>query len=130
VEAGTARTVAAFVAGIDVHSRAVSRLNCRRRHGWRPSRNRDLPPESPDACIWSFECTFCASCAAEKLHGICPNCSGELVVRPIRPAAKLANNPPAIRRVWKRKLHRPGQAITESITYRDIEKINFLALKN
>jgi hypothetical protein len=63
--------------------------------------NRDLPPESPEARICSFECTFCAACVAEKLAGICPNCGGELVVRPIRPAAKLANNPPSSRRVWK-----------------------------
>jgi hypothetical protein len=38
---------------------------------------------------------------AEKLNGICPNCGGELVVRPIRPATKLANNPPSSRRIWK-----------------------------
>ena len=34
--------------------------------------NRDLPPDSPDARICSFECTFCAGCVAEKLNGICP----------------------------------------------------------
>jgi hypothetical protein len=51
--------------------------------------DRDLPPDSPDARICSFECTFCAICAAEKLGGICPNCSGELVRRPIRPPAAL-----------------------------------------
>jgi hypothetical protein len=59
----------------------------------------DLPPESTEARICSFECTFCASCAASKLHGICPNCGGELLPRPRRPASKLANNPPSSRRV-------------------------------
>jgi hypothetical protein len=63
--------------------------------------DRDLPPDSPDARICSFECTFCAGCVAEKLNGICPNCGGELVVRPIRPAAKLTNNPPSTHRIWK-----------------------------
>jgi len=63
--------------------------------------DRDLPPESADARICSFECTFCASCADEKLRGICPNCGGELVRRPRRPAARLANNPASTDRVLK-----------------------------
>lgn len=36
-----------------------------------------------DARICSHECTFCVSCTGE-IHGICPNCSGELVPRPKR----------------------------------------------
>jgi uncharacterized protein len=57
--------------------------------------NKDLPPAALDAMICSFECTFCAACADTKLRGTCPNCSGTLVPRPIRPANKLANNPPS-----------------------------------
>lgn len=63
--------------------------------------DRDLPPDSPDARICSFECTFCRDCAEQHLQGVCPNCSGELVRRPIRPAAKLAANPPSSTRVHK-----------------------------
>ena len=63
--------------------------------------NRDLPPEARDAMICSFECTFCADCVEERFKGACPNCGGELVRRPIRPAAKLANNPPSTERVLK-----------------------------
>jgi hypothetical protein len=64
--------------------------------------DRDLPPESPDALICSFECTFCAACAASRLHGgRCPNCGGELVRRPVRPANKLVNNPASTERVLK-----------------------------
>ena len=63
--------------------------------------NVDLPADSADARICSFECTFCATCAENVLHGVCPNCGGELVPRPRRPAAKLANNPASTRRVWK-----------------------------
>jgi hypothetical protein len=63
--------------------------------------NTDLPPAALNARICSFECTFCADCADTKLHGICPNCGGELVRRPVRPAAKLANNPPSAERVFK-----------------------------
>jgi len=60
----------------------------------------DLPPESTEARICSFECTFCASCAKNILGGKCPNCGGELVVRPRRPANKLANNPPSTERFY------------------------------
>jgi hypothetical protein len=63
--------------------------------------DRDLPPESAEARICSFECTFCVACADTKLKGLCPNCGGELVQRPRRPAAKLANNPPSSTRVFK-----------------------------
>jgi uncharacterized protein len=40
---------------------------------------------APDAAaaICSYECTFCDSCADELEH-VCPNCAGELVVRPRR----------------------------------------------
>jgi uncharacterized protein len=44
-----------------------------------------LTPDG-DARICSFECTFCGSCA-DELQGVCPNCSGELVVRPRRIAS-------------------------------------------
>jgi hypothetical protein len=63
--------------------------------------DRDLPPHSPDAFICSFECTFCATCAGDVLRGKCPNCGGELVARPRRPASKLANSPASTERVLK-----------------------------
>jgi len=63
--------------------------------------NRDLAPDSPEARICSFECTFCATCAEGVLKGECPNCGGELVRRPIRPAAKLARYPASTQRVYK-----------------------------
>jgi uncharacterized protein len=63
--------------------------------------NRDLPPEAQDAMICSFECTFCSACADTVLHGQCPNCGGELVARPRRPAAKLQKYPASTQRVFK-----------------------------
>jgi hypothetical protein len=51
--------------------------------------DKDLSPDSTEARICSFECTFCASCAENVLAGKCPNCGGELLARPRRPAAKL-----------------------------------------
>jgi hypothetical protein len=63
--------------------------------------DRDLPPESREAVICSFECTFCVGCAESVLKGRCPNCGGELVRRPIRPAEKLAKFPPSSARKLK-----------------------------
>jgi uncharacterized protein len=61
----------------------------------------DLPADSIEARICSFECTFCASCAESALGGICPNCHGELLQRPRRPVAMLVNNPASTKRVYK-----------------------------
>lgn len=55
--------------------------------------DRDLSPDSNEVWFCSFECTFCQSCVKNRLQGICPNCGGELVRRPIRPADKLAIYP-------------------------------------
>src|SRR6516162_9680570 len=63
--------------------------------------DRDLPPDSPDARICSFECTFCRECAEGVLGGRCPNCTGELLRRPIRPTDRLLRHPASTRRVFK-----------------------------
>ena len=39
------------------------------------------------AYICSYECTFCQSCTA-ALENTCPNCGGELVIRPTRRAVE------------------------------------------
>jgi hypothetical protein len=48
--------------------------------------NRLLPPESTEAMICSFECTFCKACVNKILDNVCPSCGGGFVPRPIRPA--------------------------------------------
>ncbi|MBA4287231.1 MAG: DUF1272 domain-containing protein [Xanthomonadaceae bacterium] len=63
--------------------------------------DRDLPADAADARICSFECTFCARCAEDRLAGRCPNCGGELVARPRRAADKLARHPASTDRVFK-----------------------------
>jgi hypothetical protein len=65
--------------------------------------DRDLPPDSAEAMICTFECTFCRDCSDRLLKGRCPNCGGNLVARPVRPAAMLTKYPAAT----DRKL-RPG----------------------
>lgn len=61
--------------------------------------DRDLPPDSPDARICSFECTFCVHCVEGPLAGVCPNCGGAFVPRPIRPARLLGKYPASTKRV-------------------------------
>ncbi len=63
--------------------------------------DRDLPPETADAVICSFECTFCLACGEGIFGGTCPNCGGELLRRPIRPAEKLKRFPASTERVVK-----------------------------
>ena len=48
--------------------------------------DRDLPGDSPDARICSFECTFCGDCVERVLKNVCPNCGGGFMPRPVRPA--------------------------------------------
>jgi hypothetical protein len=48
--------------------------------------NRALPPNSLEARICSFECTFCATCVEGLLRNVCPNCGGGFVPRPVRPS--------------------------------------------
>ena len=63
--------------------------------------DKDLPPESIEAMICSFECTFCAACAGGHFKGVCPNCGGNFSPRPIRPQALLAKAPASTERVLK-----------------------------
>lgn len=63
--------------------------------------DRDLPPESEQARICTFECTFCAECAEGRFAGRCPNCGGDLTRRPVRPAKLLARYPASSERITK-----------------------------
>jgi len=89
--------------------------------------DRDLPPESPDARICSFECTFCVDCVDHVLHNVCPNCGGGFERRPVRPARDhcgphLGNRPAAT----KRK-HKPVDQVKHdefSQTLRDVAPVD------
>jgi len=48
--------------------------------------NKALPPDSVEARICSYECTFCVTCVEQVLENVCPNCGGGFAPRPIRPA--------------------------------------------
>jgi hypothetical protein len=47
--------------------------------------NVPLPPDSTEAMICAFECTFCRTCVDDELKNVCPNCGGGFVPRPVRP---------------------------------------------
>ena len=54
--------------------------------------NKPLPPDSVEARICSYECTFCAACAENLLDNVCPNCGGGFVPRPVRPSKNWKGN--------------------------------------
>ncbi len=63
--------------------------------------DKDLPPNSEEAMICTFECTFCNTCASGILKDKCPNCGGNFTQRPIRPAHLLKKNPASTTRIAK-----------------------------
>lgn len=54
---------------------------------------KNLPNESTEAMICTFECTFCQACVNNILHNVCPNCGGGFEKRPNRPKEKLQKFP-------------------------------------
>ena len=71
--------------------------------------DKDLPPSATEARICSYECTFCADCADNKLSNVCPNCGGGFAPRPIRPSKEwrtgicVSKQPPSDKRVYLKK---------------------------
>ncbi len=41
----------------------------------------------------TFECTFCAPCTENIHKHVCPNCGGNLVLRPTRPEKFMQKHP-------------------------------------
>src|SRR5262249_36922118 len=63
--------------------------------------DRDLPPDSAEAVICTYECTFCAECATTEFGGVCPNCGGDFPPPPVPPANKLAKDAGSTKRVLR-----------------------------
>ncbi len=84
--------------------------------------DRDLPPDAVDALICTFECTFCARCAEERLRNVCPNCGGGFQIRPIRPRTEwraglsLAQRPASTRRIALSYAREDIAAFTERLS--------------
>mgnify|MGYP000253533210 FL=1 len=63
--------------------------------------NTNLPFDSEEAMICTFECTYCKTCATDLLKNVCPNCGGNFTERPIRPKSLLKKYPPSTKVVHK-----------------------------
>jgi hypothetical protein len=74
--------------------------------------NRGLPPESVDAMICSFECTFCQNCVETVIFNVCPNCGGGFTPRPIRP-----------RRNWKDDNYVGARPAATQVTHAPVDRI-------
>lgn len=61
----------------------------------------DLPPQSLEARMCTYECTFCRDCAETRFDDTCPNCGGELVRRPVRRPEMLRKHPASTERFNK-----------------------------
>lgn len=61
----------------------------------------ELPNDSQEAMICTFECTFCQDCVENVLESVCPNCGGGFEKRPIRPKQLLEKYPVSQIRVHK-----------------------------
>ncbi|MTI30274.1 DUF1272 domain-containing protein [Xanthovirga aplysinae] len=73
---------------------------------------KNLPQDSTEAMICSFECTYCKECAQEVFQNVCPSCGGGFSPRPIRPKVHLEENPPSTLRVFKPKdLNKHGEML-------------------
>lgn len=78
--------------------------------------DKDLPANSDEACICTYECTFCRDCVDNILKNVCPNCGGGFEKRPLRPAVA--------RRKGVGLKHQPAsdQRVNTSYTLGEIEK--------
>ncbi|MEO9482010.1 MAG: DUF1272 domain-containing protein [Ekhidna sp.] len=54
---------------------------------------KELPNDSSEAMICTFDCTFCKDCVDGVLANVCPNCGGGFEKRPSRPKDALIRNP-------------------------------------
>ena len=67
--------------------------------------DKDLPPNSAEARICTYECTFCADCVEKHPRTSAPTAAADLRPRPIRPAREwrpglsLAKRPASTKRV-------------------------------
>lgn len=69
-----------------------------------------LAPNSLDARICSYECTFCADCVDHVLSNVCPNCGGGFTARPIRPS-----------RAWKGNNHLGADPASATVRHRPVD---------
>ncbi len=80
--------------------------------------NCDLPADSTEAMICTYECTFCVACVETHLHNVCPNCGGGFERRPVRPARA--------HREGLSTVHQVPSKLRIKIKYSDAELVSFI----
>ncbi|WP_223669758.1 DUF1272 domain-containing protein [Kangiella shandongensis] len=86
--------------------------------------NKPLPPNSTEAMICTFECTFCQDCVDNILLNVCPNCGGGFVPRPIRPEINWKDgNSLAFHPASEKIVHKPVDPETHRAFAKAIKKI-------
>lgn len=63
--------------------------------------NKNLPNDSREVMICTFECTFCENCVNTILYNVCPNCGGGFTKRPTRPSHLLEKYPVSTKIIHK-----------------------------
>ena len=71
--------------------------------------DKDLPANSTDAHICSYECTYCTKCVEDVLLNVCTNCGGGFTPRPVRPSKE-----------WRSGLSVKHQKPDEKRTYKPV----------
>ena len=71
-----------------------------------------LLPNSSEARICSYECTFCATCVETVLFNVCPNCGGGFAPRPVRPV-----------RNWKGNNYLGANPASATVKHRPVDKV-------
>ena len=72
--------------------------------------NKKLSPDSTDAMICSYECTFCHDCVENFLNNVCPNCGGGFTPRPVRPAI-----------AWKPRVSLSHQPASQTVVHSPVD---------
>lgn len=62
---------------------------------------KQLPYNSAEAMICTFECTFCHDCVVDILLNVCPNCGGGFEKRPIRTDFYIKKYPAKLEEYYK-----------------------------
>ena len=78
---------------------------------------KDLPNDSNEAMICSFECTYCKTCAEDFFKNVCPNCGGGFTQRPTRPKKYLEKYPSSTTKIFKPKNLSEHQLLIEKISH-------------
>ncbi|MCZ6894117.1 MAG: DUF1272 domain-containing protein [Gammaproteobacteria bacterium] len=82
--------------------------------------DKNLPPDSTDALMCSYECTFCSACVGSVLNNVCPNCGGGFTPRPVRPTTE--------RRQGLSLVHQPASTLRVHLSYEKEDIAKFVAV--